>query len=83
MSNEIVMKCSRELTESEQDQVALLVQVQLSILQMSEETAKNEDQKQAYINVVKLIHGCMGAEFGVKIESVGDCENEVQELRPS
>jgi hypothetical protein len=50
---------------------------------MSEQEAKNEDQKQAYLNVVKLIHGCLGVEYGVKIDSIGESENEVQELRPS
>lgn len=83
MSSEIVMKCSRNLTETEQDQVAILVQVQLAVIQMSEQEAKNEDQKQAYLNVVKLIHGCLGVEYGVKIDSIGESENEVQELRPS
>ena len=82
MSNEIVMKCSRELTESEQDQIARLVQVQMAIIEMSLEPSANADHKQAYENVIRLIHGCLAVEYGVEL-SAGEVANEVQEFRPS
>lgn len=83
MSNDFKIICCRKLTESEREQILLLVHIKTSIIGLSIETAKNEDQRQAYMNVVNFIHEYMCEEYDVKIERLGDSEDEVQELRPS
>lgn len=83
MSNDFKIICCRKLTESEREQILLLVHIKTSIIGLSIETAKNEDQRQAYMNVVNFIHEYMCEEYDVKIERLGDSEDEVQEFRPS
>lgn len=83
MSNDFKIICCRELSESEREQILLLVHIDTSIIGLSIETAKNEDQRQAYMNVVNFIHEYMCEEYDVKIERLGDSEDEVQEFRPS
>lgn len=83
MSNDFKIICCRELSESEREQILLLVHIKTSIIGLSIETAKNEDQRQAYMNVVNFIHEYMCEEYDVKIERLGDSEDEVQEFRPS
>lgn len=83
MSNDFKIICCRELSESEREQILLLVHIETSIIGLSIETAKNEDQRQAYMNVVNFIHEYMCEEYDVKIERLGDSEDEVQEFRPS
>lgn len=82
MSNDFKIICCRELSESEQDQIARLVQVQMAIIEMALEPSANAEHKQAYENVIRLIHGCLAVEYGVEI-SAGEVVNEVQEFRPS
>ena len=83
MSNDFKIICCRKLSESEREQILLLVHIKTSIIGLSIETAKNEDQRQAYMNVVNFIHEYMCEEYDVKIERLGDSEDEVQEFRPS
>lgn len=83
MSNDFKIICCRELSDSEREQILLLVHIESSIIGLSIETAKNEDQRQAYMNVVNFIHEYMCEEYNVKIERLGDSEDEVQEFRPS
>lgn len=83
MSNDFKIICCRELSESEREQILLLVHIKTSIIGLSIETAKNEDQRQAYMNVVNFIHEYMCEEYDVKIERLGYSEDEVQEFRPS